>query len=143
MLPFLHALQEIQEVYPANSALTTLLSQIHQGISTMILSKEDQIQQSHVEHSNTNRMIQAKQGELKAAQEHIQHLERNEQETRMHVLQITEQIDERDFKIENLEHQIMEHQKRARLMFKKQMASGLQKTPLDLVFDGNCSELER
>ena len=47
VLPYLHALQEICEVYPTNQALNTLLSQIHQGISTLILSKEDQIQQSH------------------------------------------------------------------------------------------------
>ena len=46
----------------------------------------------------------------------------NENETRRHVQQMTEQIDERDFKIEKLEHKILEHQKRARLMFKKAMA---------------------
>lgn len=43
VLPYLHALQEISEVYPNNNPLNTLLSQIHQGISTLILKKEDQI----------------------------------------------------------------------------------------------------
>ena len=37
----------------------------------------------------------------------------------------------------------MEHQKRARLMFKKQMKSKADRPQLDLLFDGNCSELER
>ena len=41
MLPYLHALLEISEIYPNNTPLNTLLSQIHQGISTMILTKED------------------------------------------------------------------------------------------------------
>jgi hypothetical protein len=41
VLPYLHALQEISEIYPNNNPLNTLLSQIHQGISTMILTKED------------------------------------------------------------------------------------------------------
>ena len=57
------------------------------------------------------------------AHEQIEHLERNENETRLHIQQMTDQIDERDFKIEKLEQKIFEHQKRARLMFKKQMAS--------------------
>ena len=43
ILPYLLALQEISEVYPGNSALNTLLSQIHAGISTNILTKEGQI----------------------------------------------------------------------------------------------------
>ena len=43
------------------------------------------------------------------AREHILHLERNDTETRLHVQQMTEQIDERDYKIEKLEHKIMEH----------------------------------
>ena len=41
VLPYLHALQDICEVYPQNQALNTLLSHIHQGISTQILTKED------------------------------------------------------------------------------------------------------
>ena len=57
---------------------------------------------------------------------------------------MTAQIDKRDFKIEMLEQKILEHQKRARLMFKKQMSMGADKeTKLDLVFDGNTSELEK
>ena len=56
---------------------------------------------------------------------------------------MTDQIDERDYKIEKLEQKIFEHQKRARLMFKKQMASRQERPQLDLIFDGNCSELER
>ena len=67
VLPYLHALQEISEVYPQNQPLNTLLSQIHQGISTMILSKEDQIQQSHALNSSTRQLIQAKEKELKQA----------------------------------------------------------------------------
>ena len=57
---------------------------------------------------------------------------------------MTEQIDERDYKIEKLEHKILEHQKRARLMFKKQMAADPKdRLKVDLLFDGNCSELEK
>ena len=56
---------------------------------------------------------------------------------------MTEQIDERDYKIEQLENKILDHQKRARLMFKKQMENRNERPKLDLVFDGNCSELER
>ena len=41
VLPYLQALSEISHVYPQNNALNTLLSQIHQGISTLILTKED------------------------------------------------------------------------------------------------------
>jgi len=37
----------------------------------------------------------------------------------------------------------MEHQKRARLMFKKQMAAPSEKLKVSLIFDGNCSELEK
>ena len=77
------------------------------------------------------------------AHEQIEHLERNENETRLHIQQMTDQIDERDFKIEKLEQKIFEHQKRARLMFKKQMASRHERPQLDLIFDGNCSELDR
>ena len=71
VLPYLHALQEISEVYPSNNALNGLLSQIHQGISTLILSKEDQIQQSHAQHSTTNKIIHEREQELKQAQEQI------------------------------------------------------------------------
>ena len=56
---------------------------------------------------------------------------------------MTVQIDERDYKIDKLEHKIMEHQKRARLMFKKQMAKPAERLKVDLIFDGNCSELEK
>ena len=70
-------------------------------------------------------------------------MERNEQETRRCVQQMTEQIDTRDFKIEQLEHKILEHQKRARLMFKKQMGQPGERLQVDLLFDGNCSELEK
>ena len=56
---------------------------------------------------------------------------------------MTVQIDERDYKIDKLEHKIMEHQKRARLMFKKQMAKPAARLKVDLIFDGNCSELEK
>lgn len=59
----------------------------------------------------------------------------------MHAM--TQQIDDRDAKIEKLEQQILGHNKRARLMFKKQMASRAERPQLDLIFDGNCSELER
>ena len=43
VLPYLQALHEISEVYPQNVALCALLSQVHKGISTLMLSKEDQI----------------------------------------------------------------------------------------------------
>ena len=42
-----------------------------------------------------------------------------------------------------LERKIMDHQKRARVMFKKQIAAPSDKLQVDLIFDGNCSELER
>ena len=40
-LKYLHAIQEISEVYPKNIALTNLLSRIHSGMSTILLHKED------------------------------------------------------------------------------------------------------
>ena len=70
-------------------------------------------------------------------------METNDNETRTQVLQMTEQIDQRDYKIEKLEHKIMEHQKRARIAFKQQMKEGKDQAKLDLVFDGNTSELEK
>ena len=75
----------------------------------MILSKEDQIQQSQEKNNNVAKIVSLKEEELKVAHEQIQTLERNENETRRSVQQMTEQIDERDFKIEQLEHKIMEH----------------------------------
>ena len=36
-----------------------------------------------------------------------------------------------------------EHQKRARIAFKQQMKEGKDQAKLDLVFDGNTSELEK
>ena len=58
------------------------------------------------------------QQELAQAIDHIKHLETNDNETRTQVLQMTDQIDQRDYKIEKLEQKIMEHQKRARIAFK-------------------------
>ena len=52
------------------------------------------------------------------ANEHIKHLETNDNETRTQVLSMTEQIDQRDYRIDKLEKQILEHQKRARIAFK-------------------------
>jgi len=75
----------------------------------MILFKEDQIQQSHALHTSTRKLIDEKERELRHAREHIQNLERNEQETRLCVQTMTEQIDERDFKLEKLEQKILEH----------------------------------
>ena len=40
-LKYLHAIQEITDIYPDNSPLNSLLNKIHQGISTMLLTKED------------------------------------------------------------------------------------------------------
>ena len=70
-------------------------------------------------------------------------MERNEQETRRSIQHMTGKIDERDYMIEKLEQKIHEHQKRARLMFKKQIAEPQDRLKVDLLFDGNCSELER
>ena len=61
------ALQEISEVYPGNSALNTLLSQIHAGISTNILTKEGQIQKSHESQSQRNQVINEIESQLKQA----------------------------------------------------------------------------
>ena len=51
--------------------------------------------------------------------EHVKHLETNDRETRTHIFSMTDQIDQRNQKIEKLEHDLLEHQKKARLAFKQ------------------------
>ena len=43
-LKYLHALNEIIEIYPNNIALAGLLRRIHSGMSSTLLSKEEEIQ---------------------------------------------------------------------------------------------------
>ena len=53
--------------------------------------------------------VGAKSKQLHQYEDIVKDLERNENETRRHVKSMTGQIDERDYKIDKLENQIMEH----------------------------------
>ena len=60
---------------------------------------QQQIDQLHEEE-------QQRQEELTQALDHIKHLETNDKETRTHIFSMTDQIDQRNQKIEKLEHDI-------------------------------------